>query len=221
MIPKTIHCFWAGGPKTKLAERCRASWRTHAPDWEIREWNLSDLSEMPRFCTEAIRRKKWAFVADWARFAALEREGGLYFDFDLELVKPIGELPGDEWVSGEWTVSGGVTANPGSGIALEKESPIARAMLDYYAAAEFNDKVTVGEILSGLAAARELKVLDPEVMSPIGVDGKLHRTERTVGIHWYAMSWASPKRKILQWLSWHGMRPLVDLLVWAKQKLGR
>lgn len=230
MIPKTIHCFWAQGPKTELAEKCLASWRKFAPDWEIREWNLENLGvgdscsctkdEIPSFVRTAVKARKWAFVADWARFAVLEREGGLYLDFDVELVKPIDELPGGEWVSGEWTASGGVIANPGSGIALEKGSPIARAMLDYYATAEFNDKVTVGEIMEGIRdQGFGIRVLDPEVMSPIGVDGKMHRTEKTVGIHWYAMSWASPKQKILQWMSWHGMRPLIDALLALRNRV--
>lgn len=243
MIPKIIHCFWAGGPKTKLAENCLASWRKYAPGWEIVEWNLetrkgppqepphesvrllrsgfpSPLGSDARFLIGAVKNKKWAFVADWARFAALEREGGLYLDFDVELVKPIDELPGGEWVSGEWTASGGVIANPGSGIALEKGSPIARAMLDYYATAEFTDKVTVGEIMEGIGdRGLGVRVLDPEVMSPIGVDGKMHRTEKTVGIHWYAMSWASPKQKILQWMSWHGMRPLINAMLWMRNRV--
>ena len=232
MIPKLIHCFWAGGQKTKLAEKCLASWRKYAPGWEIVEWNLENLGvgdscsctkdEIPSFVWKAVEARKWAFVADWARFAALEREGGLYFDFDVELVKPIDELPGGEWVSGEWTASGGVIANPGSGIALEKGSPIARAMLDYYATAEFNDKVTVGEIMEGIGdRGLGIGVLEPEVMSPIGVDGKMHRTEKTVGIHWYAMSWASPKQKILQWMSWHGMRPLIDALLVLRNRVRR
>ena len=42
MIPKKIHYFWFGGPKTRLAERCIASWRRHCPGWEIVEWNESN-----------------------------------------------------------------------------------------------------------------------------------------------------------------------------------
>lgn len=231
MIPKIIHCFWAQGPKTKLAEKCLASWRKYAPDWEIVEWNLENLGvgdscsctkdEIPSFVRKAVKARKWAFVADWARFAALQHEGGLYFDFDVELVKSIGDLPGGEWVAGEWTPGGDVIGNPGSGIALEKGSPIARAMLDYYATAEFNDKVTVCSILSGLDAARELRVLDPEVMSPIDNEGRMHLTNRTVGIHWYAMSWASPGRKAIQWMSWHGMQPLINFLLRIKRAFVR
>lgn len=224
MIPKIIHCFWAGGPKTKLAEKCLASWRKYAPGWEIREWDLKNLGVdgsgsctkdgIPSFVRKAVEARKWAMVSDWARMWALKECGGIYLDLDVELVKPIGKLPDGEWVAGEWTASGEVWMNPGSGIALEKDSPIARAMLERYDGLAFDPNremmTWINESLRGLTG---LRVLHPETMSPIGVDGKMHRTEKTVGIHWYAMSWASPKQKILQWMSWHGMRPLIDALL--------
>ena len=218
MIPKIIHCFWAEGPKTKLAEKCLASWKKFAPDWEIREWNLSNLSNLSNFYLAAVAARKWAMVSDWARMRVLKEFGGIYLDLDVELVKPIGELPDGEWVAGEWTASGEVWMNPGSGIALEKDSPIAAGMLEKYARLEFDlnrEMMTwINESLKGLEG---LEVLDPEVMSPIGIDGKMNRTERTVGIHWYAMSWASPKRKIAKWLSWHGLRFVVDALLFLKR----
>ena len=229
MIPKIIHCFWAGGPKTELAEKCLASWRKYAPGWEIVEWNLEDLGvgdscsgtkdEIPSFVWKAIALRKWAFVADWARFAVLQQEGGVYFDYDFELVKPIEELPEGKWCAGQWLPDGRVGMEPAA-IALEKVSPLAQAMLDYYATAEFNDKVTVGEIMEGLRdRGLGIRVLEPEVMSPIGVDGKLHHTERTVGIHWYAMSWVGPVRRFTRWLSWHGMRPLIDALLALRNRV--
>ena len=61
-----------------------------------------------------------------------------------------------------------------------------------------------------------MRVLDPEVMSPIGMDGKPRTTERTVAVHWYAMSWATKSRKFARWLSWHGMRGVVDGLLRLK-----
>ena len=228
MIPKIIHCFWAQGPKTKLAEKCLASWRKYAPDWEIFEWNLENLGvgdscsctkdEIPSFVVKAIAARKWAMVSDYVRMRVLKEFGGIYLDLDVELVKPIGELPDGEWVAGEWTANGGTWMNPGSGIALEKDSPIARAMLERYDGLAFDPNremmTWINENLRGLTG---LKVLDPEVMSPIGIDGKLHRTERTIGIHWYAMSWASPGRKVAKWLSWHGLRPLVDALLFLRR----
>ena len=217
MIPKVIHCFWSGGPKTKLAEKCLASWRKFAPDHEIREWNPSNLTGSSSFFRDAVAARKWAMASDWARMAVLKEHGGIYLDLDVELVEPIERLPKGEWVAGEWTAGGDVWMNPGGGIALEKGSAVAADMLERYAGAAFDpQREMMPWINEGL---RGLKVLDPEVMSPIGVDGKLHRTEKTVGIHWYAMSWASPQRKLARWLSWHGLRPVVDTLLKIKGRL--
>ncbi len=229
MIPKIIHCCWfSGEPKTELAEKCLASWRNYAPGWKIREWNLENLGVgesgsctkdgIPSFVWKAVAARKWAFAADYLRFFALHEVGGVYFDYDFELVKPIEELPEGEWCAGQWLPDGRVGMEPAA-IALEKVSPLAQAMLDYYATAEFNDKVTVGEIMEGIRdQGSGIRVLEPEVMSPIGVDGKLHRTERTVGIHWYAMSWVGPFRRFMRWLSWHGMRPLIDAMLWVRNR---
>jgi len=208
VIPKIIHCFWAGAEKTELAERCRESWRRFASDCEVREWSLSDFPDMPEFCREAVRRHRWAFVSDWVRFKVLHDEGGIYLDWDEELVNELPtEMFKEEWCAGEYTASGVVGYAPGAGLALAKGSAVASAMLRHYDSAAFDGKTTVGEILGGMSA---VKVLPPEVMSPMGMDGKVRRTDRTVGIHWYAMSWASPKMKVLRWLSWHGARGLID-----------
>ena len=229
VIPKIIHCFWGGGPKTKLAEKCLASWRKYASGWEIREWNLENLGVggsgsctkdgIPSFVWKAVEARKWAMVSDWARMWALKECGGIYLDLDVELVKPVDELPDGEWVAGEWTANGGIWMDPGGGIALEKDSPAAVAMLERYAKLEFDPKREMMPWINEGLRDSGLCVLPPEVMSPIGVDGKLHRTEKTVGIHWYAMSWASPKQKILQWMSWHGMRPLIDALLALRNRV--
>jgi len=217
VIPKTIHCCWFGGPKTKLAEKCRRSWEKFAPDWEIREWStVEGLRDLPGygFFEKAIAAKKWAFAADWMRFVALYREGGVYLDYDLELAKPIDDLvAGGEFVNAHWLLDGtsGIEA---AVIALEKGSPIAKAMLDYYETAAFDGRTTVGEILASLTI--QLRVLPPEVFSPIDVKGVCHQTSETRGIHHYAMSWATPSRKIAKWLSWHGMRGVVDFILRAK-----
>lgn len=218
MVPKIIHCCWFGGPKTKFAQKCRASWERFAPDWSIRDFELP--SELPTFVSEALKAKKWAVVSDWARMRALYDEGGVYLDYDVELVRSFNP-PDGEWVAGEWTVSGGVWMNPGSGIALEKGSAIAGHMLEAYENTSFDPaREMMPWINARLQDAGKLRVLPPEVLSAIDFRGRLHVTESTLGIHHYALSWGGPKRKILQWLSWHGFRWLVDLGVWFKH-LGR
>jgi len=221
-MTRIIHCCWFGGPKTKLAEKCLASWRRFAPDWEIREWNEKKAREKWEgaarqdgydFFEASIAARKWAMASDWLRMKALYDEGGIYLDFDVELVAPIDRLPEGEWVSGEWTANGGVWMNPGGGIALEKGSAVARHMLDSYANLQFDPKREMMTWINARLGETSLRKLDPEVMSPIGVDGKTRTTEHTVAVHRYAMSWATKRRKLARWLSWHGMKGVVDGLL--------
>ena len=209
-VPKIIHCCWFGGTKTPLAERCRASWARFAPDWEVHEKGLSSLAmwePLPVFVQSALAAKKWAMVSDWARMKSLYEEGGVYFDFDVEFIRPL-VVPEGEWGSSEWSACGDVWLNPGSGIALTKGSPIAKAMLDYYETATFDGKTTVGAILTDLLKEKglSLRMLKPEIFSPIDICGRLHKTDETIAIHHYALSWGGPFRKVMQWMSWHHLR---------------
>ena len=221
MVPKIIHCCWFGGPKTGLARKCRASWERFAPDWEVREFALPP--DVPPFTRDALAAGKWAMASDWARMRALFDCGGVYLDYDVELVRPFAPPPG-EWVAGEWTAAGETWMNPGSGIALEKGSAVARCLLDAYERTPFDAaREMMPWINARLKEAAELSgglaVLDPEVLSAVDRDGKVRLTGKTLGIHHYALSWGGPGRKILQWLCWHGCRRAVDALVKAKRAL--
>jgi len=224
MIPKTIHCCWFGGPKTALAERCRRSWALQAPGWDVREWDVAQakaLKDLPGygFFKDAIAARRWAMASDWLRMAALWREGGVYLDYDVELVAGLDGLCEDgAWVASEWTVSGATWMNPGSGIALEKNSPVARTMLEAYGRVVFdagrkmmpfiNERLQEAMRTSGGL----LRILPPEVMSPIGTDGKIRRTAATCAIHRYAMSDSGWTRRLARWLAWHGMGGILKFL---------
>lgn len=120
MIPKIIHYCWFGrGEMPELVKQCIASWHKHMPNWEYRLWtedtllpilnpslggrtlNTTDnlpmedkdwLFYMPEYVKEAYQAKKYAFVSDYVRLWALEREGGLYMDVDFEVYKPFDDL---------------------------------------------------------------------------------------------------------------------------------
>lgn len=218
MTPKVIHCCWFGGKKTDLAERCLASWRKYAPDYEIRECNELP-ADAPVFVHEAFDRRQWAFVSDWMRFRLLYDFGGIYFDFGEELVGSLAVLPDGQWCAGEFRIDGSAGFAPGAGIALEVHSAVASAMLKCYASKGLDCKTTVGELLSRMLVQESglsLALLPPEVLSPIDAAGVQHRTETTIGIHHYTMSWAPWWRKVLQWISWHGGRPAIDALLKVK-----
>lgn len=94
MIPKIIHYCWFGGnPLPRSAMKCIESWRMFFPDYEIKEWNESnyDVHKIP-YTHEAYEAKKYAFVSDYARFDILYRYGGIYFDTDVQVIKPMDEI---------------------------------------------------------------------------------------------------------------------------------
>lgn len=95
LIPKVIHYCWFGkGAMPELVEQCIASWHTHMLDWEYKLWTEDnfDVASAPQYVQEAYAAKKYAFVSDYVRLWALEREGGLYMDVDFEVYKPFDDL---------------------------------------------------------------------------------------------------------------------------------
>lgn len=89
MIPKIIHYCWFGRqPKPQRVLDYIKTWQCFLPDFTIKEWNEENFDvNMMEYTKEAYFAKKYAFVSDVARLYALSREGGIYFDTDIRLVK--------------------------------------------------------------------------------------------------------------------------------------
>ena len=96
MIPRIIHYCWFGrSPIPDLAQRCIDSWHRYMPDWEYKLWNEDnfDISQNT-YTKEAYEAGMFAFVSDYVRLWALEREGGLYLDTDVTVFKSFEPLLG-------------------------------------------------------------------------------------------------------------------------------
>lgn len=102
MIPKIIHYCWFGHTEIpQLAKDCIASWHKYMPDWEFRLWNEEAFDVYGAdYTKEAYEAGKYAFVSDYVRLVALEREGGLYLDVDFEVYKPFDDLLGFQAFAG-------------------------------------------------------------------------------------------------------------------------
>jgi hypothetical protein len=93
MIPKKIHFCWFGGnPMTGLYKECMATWREKMPDFEIIEWNEKNIDRSNPFIKYCLDNKKWAFLSDYVRMAALYEQGGVYLDVDMEVVQSLEPL---------------------------------------------------------------------------------------------------------------------------------
>lgn len=151
MIPKIIHYCWFGrGKKPALAERCIESWQKYLPDFEIKEWNEDNFDvHCTPYVDEAYKAKKFAFVSDYARFWILYRYGGIYFDTDVEIVKPINDVIARGCFMG--VEDNGLDhsqqtrplkddeyyVNPGLGIGAEPGMEVCKEMLDNYERSHF------------------------------------------------------------------------------------
>ena len=223
MIPKTIHYCWFGrNPLPASAVKCINSWRKFFPDYEIKEWNEDnfDVNIIP-YTAEAYQARKYAFVSDYARFWILYHYGGIYFDTDVEVIKPMddiierGPFMGIE-VMGIERFNSYPLVNPGMGVGAESNMAFFKRMLEAYADLHFGyekgrvtDKGVVWRttdllIHSGLQPGENHQVIDHINIYPIDffnpyddLTGKLRVTENTRSIHWYAATWQN--RNIIMW----------------------
>lgn len=92
MIPKLIHFCWFGEkPLPDSTRRYIRTWRRFLPDYRIVKWSEKnvDISSAPAYVQEAYEAKKYAFVSDYVRVQKLLQYGGIYFDTDVEVLRPL------------------------------------------------------------------------------------------------------------------------------------
>lgn len=218
MIPKVIHYCWFGrAPLPKLAQKCIASWRKFLPDYEIKEWNEDnfDINTIP-YTREAYQMQKYAYVSDYARFYILYHYGGLYFDTDVEIIKPIddiiakGSFMGKEPIKLSWHDMPSTGINPGLGLGAPHGLDLYKEIIDFYSKHHYvswtghhKNHETVVEIVTrimenyetvsiedGVESCRDIYVYAPEYFCPQNYNtGIISLTRNTVSIHHYAASW--------------------------------
>lgn len=218
MIPKIIHYCWFGGkPLPRSAKKCIASWRKFLPDYDIKEWNESNFDvNCTRYTAEAYKARKFAYVSDYARFWVLYRFGGLYFDVDVEIIKPIddivarGPFMGCEEASQKGATPSTLGVAPGLGLGVNPGLGLVKRLLDDYEAASFEAEnanraagvyKTVVTYTTDLLVERGLKnvneiqcvdgiyIYPKEYFNPLEHINQLHITENTRSIHWYDGTW--------------------------------
>jgi mannosyltransferase OCH1-like enzyme len=91
MIPKTVHYCWFGEkPLTDLNKRCIDSWARVLPDFTIKRWDESNTVFDNNYLKYAFASRSWSRLSNLIRLDALRREGGIYVDTDVEMVKALG-----------------------------------------------------------------------------------------------------------------------------------
>ena len=221
MIPKIIHYCWFGrNPLPELAQKCIASWKKYLPDYEIKEWNEDnfDVNIIP-YTAEAYKAKKYAFVSDYARFWILYQYGGIYFDTDVEVIRPIDDIVERGNFMGFETDpkpqlkadASEASVNPGLGII--------KKMLDYYEGRHFEfipggiGQLTIVHIATevlrkaglkqqqGIQQVDDMWIYPAEYFCPINLKtGRIHVRPNTRTIHHYAGTWQDKHFSFKEWI---------------------
>lgn len=226
-IPKVInYCWFGGNPLPEKVKKCIESWRKYLPDYEIKEWNENNFDvNTCAYVQEAYQAKKWAFVSDYARYWVLYNYGGLYFDTDIEIIKPLDEIiqsgpfmacePNKPTKPSRGSLPPKV--NSGLGLGATRHMAIYKEILSYYekehflkADGSFNletvvDRVTrilkkYGYVGNGtIEHVAELNIYPVDYFCPKNYfTDEMNITENTVAIHHFAGSWTTNLDKVIK-----------------------
>ncbi|WP_341220841.1 glycosyltransferase [Polaribacter atrinae] len=204
MIPKTIHYCWFGNKqKSQIFSECLTSWKKYCPDYKIIEWNEINSEQFSnKFYKNALRKKKYAFAADYIRLKVLHVYGGIYLDTDMLIVKPLGNLLKYNFFSG-LEVKDRVAYGFLGGY---KENHFFKRMIDFYNHTEFDEfnPPIITHTFKNLINSNNLKenevLLSPEYFYPLTFqnrekDYKLFVTEKTYAVHLWDHSWKIETKK--------------------------
>ena len=212
LIPKRIHYFWFSGDLyPEKVKRCIDSWHRYCPDYEFIKWDLKNYKTENIFCNEALSMRRWAFASDYGRCDVLYRYGGIYFDTDVELVKPIDDLLYDRAFFAFESRRG---VDPGSGMGSVKDNEIFNEICHQYDEIHYInadgsenrvnilDQYTDVLIKHGLKLNGQYQIIDgtavypPLVFSPYSYrTGITSCYEKTYGIHHWVSSWLTEEEK--------------------------
>ena len=243
MAPKIIHYCWFGGkPLPKNAQKCIHSWEKNLPDYEIKRWDESNFNvNIIPYVKEAYSVGKYAFVSDYARFWILYHYGGVYFDTDVEVLKPIYDIvQKGNFMGVEQQDENTITVAPGLGLAVEKKNILLKELMEIYHTSHFvlEDGTlcmkNIVEITTELLLDKGLKnttniqqcygftIYPKEYFCPIDYQTReLRVTENTRTIHHYAESWVPKSTRLKNTIGRILGVKILHALVNIKQKLKR
>lgn len=213
MIHKTLHYIWLGGDKPELIKQCISSWKRYLKDYEITEWNESniDISNydpiLKQFWEESYTNKKYAFCSDITRLYIMRDNGGVYVDTDVEFIKPLS----DSFLDTPFLCRNNPTQEINNGCiwADIKDSKLASACIRWFAERLQTRKESYGTgwifnrildsyfIMFGydrhIKDTQDVvgyKIYPTDFFCPMNIMNKgLYKTENTISIHHYMKSW--------------------------------
>ena len=194
MIPRIIHICWlSGDPYPDLIKECIKSVKKHLPEYDIIVWDRTQFDiESCIWVKQDFENRKYAFAADYIRFYALYKYGGIYLDADVEVLKSFDNLLNQTYILGE-EAGGDIEA---AVIGAEKEALWVKECLEYYDNRCFLmpdgtfDMRPVPLLINDVARKYNLNIMPYQFFSPKNyITGDIDITENTYSIHHFDGKW--------------------------------
>lgn len=202
-IPRILHTGCFGGYQlSDLNKRCIESWHKVLPDYKVMNWTDENGPQDP-FFQQAIKVKP-VNASNFIKFWALYHHGGVFLDFDVEVLKPFDLTQGcflgfqrddtrQDCING--AVMGAVKDHWFIGDCLRKFDSMAPDVWPVFAGCTLLTDELYAIGMEGLNVEQmvgDIKVYDKQAFYPWRHDEKpdLTRvTEKTFAIHWCEGSW--------------------------------
>lgn len=183
------------------------------PDYEVKEWNETNSPLDNSYTKAAYEQKLWSRLANYIRLQALNQEGGIYFDTDVEVVRSFTPLRHHKCFIGFQQEAEDVDWINNAILGAEAGHPFLRRCMEltlkkFEDEGEFYRSPTISTIVLkemglrayGLQEIDEVIVYPTEYFYPYPWSAKFSPeciTENTYAVHHWAGSWLPPaKRKV-------------------------
>lgn len=227
---KTIHYIWFGKrPLSESAKRCIESWKKYMPDYHIVKWDETNFNmDENKYFKEAYENGQYAFASDYARLKILYENGGIYFDTDVELLRPI---PEKFLQTGFLAKENKKRIATGLGFACKRGDGTVKKMLDDYGDISFIKqdgnfdktpcpKRNTKSLKDGLRS--NIIILDSEYMNPCdNKTGIINITKKTFSIHHYDASWLTDNDKKRKAKRYNDVKRYGKTIGLLKYRIGR
>ena len=226
MIPKKIHYIWLGrNKKDRASQICLNSWKTILKDYEIIEWNednlpLDGIAQNNRFFYYCRKYKLWAFMSDYLRLWILYKEGGIYLDTDVQVLKSF-----DDFLQKPMFLGYELNDYIGTGIiGAEKENPYVKVLLDFYTdriwqVDYYNNPMIFSNVLmENPNLDQYCELLERHLLSPYdpfkNYESETVQTEDTYTIHWFNANWGMTRKGyvFLNTKQFSGLKKVIEIL---------
>ena len=200
MINK-IHYIWLGGqlPLSNLA--IVDEWKSMHPNFEFYFWNDNNIEIYDcLFLRQCLRKKAYAFAADYIRLKVVNEYGGFYMDTDMKLLKPLSiehskgfEICEEEVGRANWAY---FYSEPNHKITLSCLKKYEGLIFD-----QFKPPVIpyfLNEIIQN--SKDQASILSKEVFYSLPATKNLENynqfiTDQSIGVHLWDFSWKELKRE--------------------------